>query len=310
MLSEKAIHRLLSVLFLILHTTNLRADSTDTDNKDSEDPKLSIKRIYQDNEFSAKGFSGRWLSSGGQHTLLEDSQHTKGAQDIVLVDAASGDKTILVDGGLLKPGTEGSLLKIEGYQLSPDMSQVLIYTNSKRVWRQRSRGDYWVFDRSSRVIRQLGNGAKPSTLMFAKFSPNSRFVSYLIDADIYIEDLRDGTQTRLTHRKPNEINGTFDWVYEEELSLRDGVRWCPDSTKIAFWQFDTTDVPVFTMINNTDSFYPKLIQFAHPKAGQTNSAGRIGVIDISTKKTSWIKTPGDPRDDYLARMEWSRNGHL
>ena len=280
------------------------------DNSEANDPLLTVERIYGRNEFAAETFSAKWLPDGSGYTTLEDSVHADGFRDIVRVDAATGKKTILVDAGLLKPGTESSPITIDSYQLSDDLSQVLIYTNSQRVWRQKTRGDYWVFDRGSRTIRQLGNGAQPSTLMFAKFSPDAKYVSYLIDADIFIEDLRDGTQTRLTHRTDNQINGTFDWVYEEELSLRDGVKWSPDSKAIAYWQLDTTDVPIFTMINNTDSLYPKLIQFAHPKVGQKNSSCRAGIIRLGQAKTTWIKTPGDPRDNYIARMEWSPEGKL
>ncbi len=301
-------------LFLLANNAAFASDPGNESNglvaADASDPLLSVERIYSNNEFSAETFDGQWLPNGSGYTTLEESLHAEGFRDIVLVDAATGNKTILVDAGLLKPGTEGAPLRIDSYQISDDLSQVLIYTNSKRVWRRKTRGDYWVFDRGSRRIRQLGNGAQPSSLMFAKFSPDAKYVSYLIDADIYIEDLRDGKQTRLTHRSENQINGTFDWVYEEELGLRDGVRWSPDSKAIAYWQLDTTDVPVFTMINNTDSLYPKLIQFAHPKVGQKNSSCRVGIIKIGHAKTTWIKTPGNSRDNYIARMEWSPNGNL
>lgn len=276
-----------------------------------DDPTLTIERIYDDGEFAAESFVGRWLPEGSSYSVLEDSDSAAGVKNIVRVDAATGEKSVLVDGGLLKANDEASPLKIEEYEFSDDLSQLLIFTNSKRVWRRKTRGDYWVYDRGSRQLRQLGGNAEPSSLMFAKFSPDSRYVAYLIDADIYIEHLRDGTQTRLTTRTSDTvINGTFDWVYEEELNLRNGYRWSPDSRSIAYWQLDTQGVPIFTMINNTDSLYPKLIQFAHPKVGQKNAMARIGIVDIRSAKTKWIKTPGDRRDDYLARMEWTPSGEL
>src|SRR5207237_4384602 len=74
------------------------------------------------------------------------------------------------------------------------------------------------------------------------------------------------------------INGTFDWVYEEELDLRDGWRWSPDGRSIAYWQLDTDGVPEYYLINNTDSLYPKITPIEYPVAGNKNSAGRVGVL--------------------------------
>ena len=306
-------HILASLLISLTVLGAMGASATDVEPERSDEnakARLTVDRIYSQNEFAAKQFSGKWLPDGTGYTLLEDSVHTSGYSDIVRVDAATGQKAIFVDAGLLRNGIEGSPLRIDGYQISNDLSQVLIYTNSKRVWRRKTRGDYWVFDRGSRILRKLGRDAKPSSLMFAKFSPDSRMVSYLIDGDIYIEELRGGTLVRLTQRTKNQINGTFDWVYEEELSLRDGVRWSPDSKSIAYWQLDTTDVPIFKMINNTDSLYPEIIRFAHPKAGQQNSSCRVGVIRIGETDTQWVKTPGDSRDNYIARMDWAPDGKL
>ena len=76
---------------------------------------------------------------------------------------------------------------------------------------------------------------------------------------------------------------------------------------IAFWQFDTHDVPVFTMINNTDTLYPKVTTFKHPKPGQTNCAVRVGVVPAAGGSPVWIRTPGDPRNTYIARLEWAGN---
>jgi dipeptidyl-peptidase-4 len=103
------------------------------------------------------------------------------------------------------------------------------------------------------------------------------------------------------------INGTFDWVYEEEFSLRDGFRWSPDGKHIAYWQLDTEGVRDFYMINNTDSLYPKIIPVQYPKAGETNSASRLGVVNSKGGETCWFKLPGDSRNFYLARMDWAAN---
>ncbi len=103
-------------------------------------------------------------------------------------------------------------------------------------------------------------------MMFAKLSPDGRHVAYVRDNDIYVQSLSDDRITRLTNDgSPTLINGTADWVNEEELDIRDGFRWSPDGRSIAFWQFDTTGVPEFTMIDNTSEKYPRSIRFATPK---------------------------------------------
>src|SRR5205085_5944587 len=137
------------------------------------------------------------------------------------------------------PGGDGAL-SIESYSFSEDESKLLIFTNSKRVWRTRSRGDYWVLDIAAGVLQKLGGDAPPSSLQFATFSPDGSSVAFVRGNDIYVQELHEGKITQLTKDGGVEvINGTFDWVYEEELSLRNGIRWSPDSQKIAFWQINT-----------------------------------------------------------------------
>ena len=136
-----------------------------------------------------------------------------------------------------------------GQRISPS---VLIYTNSRRVWRQNTRGDYWILDRQSKSLRKLGGNVPASTLMFAKFSPDGSQVAYAHDNNLYVEDVRTGAITQLTHDGSETIiNGTSDWVYEEELDIRDAFRWSPDGKRIAYWQFNTSTVKNFALIYDT-----------------------------------------------------------
>ncbi len=240
--------------------------------------------------------------------MLESSAAGKGALDIVRYDAATGARTVLVSAQNLTPPGASSPLVIEKFDLSLDGQRLLVFTNSERVWRSNTRGDYWVFDLKSSKLRKLGGDAKPSTLMFAKFSPDATRAGYVRENNIYVEDLAEGRITQLTRDGSQQIvNGTFDWVYEEELFCRDGWRWSPDGKRIAYWQLDTSGVKEFRMINNTDGLYPKIISFPYPKAGEMNSAARAGVISVSGGKTQWFEMPGNPRDFYLPRMEWAAN---
>ena len=141
--------------------------------------------------------------------------------------------------------------------------------------------------------------------MFAKFSPDGSRVAYVREHDLYAESLADGHITPLTHDgSVTTINGTFDWVYEEELDDRDGFRWSPDGKRIAYWQLDAKGVRDFLLIDNTDSLYSFVKPVQYPKAGTTNSAARIGVVSADGGPTKWLEIPGDPRNNYLARMDW------
>jgi dipeptidyl-peptidase-4 len=265
-----------------------------------------IGRIFQSPDYQAPRFGpARWLPDGAAYTIVERSSERDGAWDIARYDATTGARSVLIPGSLLVPEGKKNALDIDDYAWSGDGQQLLIFTNTRRVWRNNTRGDYWILDLRSRRLHQVGSAAPESSLMFAKFSPDSTKVAYVRGHDIYVETVAGGPATKLTSDgSDTTINGTSDWVYEEELGLRDCFRWSPDSSRIAYWQFDTTGVGIFSLINNTDTLYPVTTRIPYPKAGTTNSAVRIGVLDVHTRATRWVKTPGDPRDDYLARLEW------
>jgi dipeptidyl-peptidase-4 len=103
------------------------------------------------------------------------------------------------------------------------------------------------------------------------------------------------------------VNGTGDWVNEEEFDLRDGFKWSPDSRRICYWQFDTEGVGTFYMMKNTDDVYSQPIPLQYPKAGTTNSAVRVGVVDIDLAQTTWIQLDDDPRQNYVPRMDWAES---
>jgi dipeptidyl-peptidase-4 len=227
--------------------------------------------------------------------------------DIVRYDPVTGERTLKVPAEkLIAPGAKEPV-RIEDFELSSDELRVLIFTNSERVWRSNTRGDYWVVDLRTWSLRKLGGAeAKPSSLMFAKFSPDAKRVGYVRENDLYVEDLEPFRLTRLTADGGRYlVNGTFDWVYEEELFCRDGWRWSPDGKNIAFWQLNSEGVKEMHLINNTAALYPTIISFPYPKAGETNSAARVGVVSASGGSPRWFDIPGDPRNNYLPRMEWA-----
>jgi dipeptidyl-peptidase-4 len=296
-----------SIRFLLL----LTAAAAPLGAQQRPDPSLvSVERIYASRDFFGSPFGPtRWLDDS-TYTEVSPSAGGKG-DELVRTDAATGRKSVLVSVAMLTPAGRNEALDVEDYDWSADHARLLIFTNSARVWRANTRGDYWVLDLGTKKLTQLGGEdakTKPSTLQFAKFSPDGRRVGYVREHNIYVESMADGRITALTHDgSVTTINGTFDWVYEEELSMRDGFRWSPDGARIAYWQLDATGVRDFLLINNTDSLYSFVKPVQYPKAGTTNSSARIGVVSAGGGATTWLAIPGDPRNNYLARMDWAAN---
>jgi dipeptidyl-peptidase-4 len=270
---------------------------------------LSVQRIYGTREFRTQTFGpARWLGDGSSYTTLEEAG-SDGGQNLVRYDTERGGRQVLVVARQLIPQGDTVPLRVEEYSWSPDHRMLLIFTNTRPVWRLNTRGDYWVLELASGRLRKLGGpDAKTSSLMFAKFAPDGQRVAYVRENNLYVEDLASGTVTPLTTDGSRTlINGTFDWVYEEELMnyYADGWRWSPDSRSIAYWQLNADRVKDFNLINNTDSLYSTVIPVQYPKAGEANSAARVGVVSATGGPTRWIEIEGDPREHYIGRMEWA-----
>lgn len=306
----------------------------------ARNPKLTIERIFGTRELAAQGAGGvRWMKDG--RSYVEPRQTPEGLA-LVKVDAVTGAATTLVPGGALKDAA-GRPIAVEDLELSPDESKALLFSNSVPVWRTNTRGTYHVVEFATRRIvpiatvttpgtgasnaadamqnpalgqqrtaglpsfigRGLASGAVDANLqMFAKFSPDSRQVAYVRGNDLYTIDLATQKVTRLTTDGSDDvINGTTDWVYEEELGLRDAFRWSPDSRRIAYWRFDQREVPAFPIVNETATLYPVVSVLRYPKAGAPNSRVTVGVIDAAGGRTQWLQV-GPDTGQYLARMEW------
>ena len=270
---------------------------------------LSLEMIFKENAFRLERFGpARWLDD--QHyTTVERSDNGEG-WDIVKYDAESGARTLLVTSKQLTPNGADSALYIDDYHWSDDKNQLLVFTNSKKVWRYNTRGDYWVLDLKSGRLNQLGGEADESSLMFAKFDPAGDRVAYVRERNVYVEQIKTGKIIALTTDDSDEIvNGTSDWVYEEEFGLRDAFQWSPDGKYIAYWRFDTKGVGTFYMIDNLGGVYSKPIPLQYPKVGTTNSAVKVGVVSSDGGEPTWFKLQGDPRNHYIPRIQWAANSN-
>ena len=266
--------------------------------------------------FISTNLFGRVLPSDVVWNENETGYYTIKENSIVLVSTrGKKDKIILTS-------SQVNNIRIESFSFSQSKNKILLFTESVKVWRYNTRGDYWVYDFNKNEMQKLGREMSSSSLMFAKFSPNENFVAYVskeksdsgtrnssTSVNIYLEDLESRTIKKLTSSKGTKklINGTFDWVYEEEFGCRDGFIFNDDGSKIAFWQIDANQVRDFYMINNTDSIYSYTIPVEYPKVGEDLSPARIGVINLKDEKITWMKIPGEENKFYLPRMTWMPN---
>lgn len=271
---------------------------------------LNLEDVVAGKIIQTKGMGAMsWLKDGEHYSRVEANVE-QGGTDIVSYRAKDNAREVLIPASLFVDKATGKPVPVRSISWSADNSKVLVYTNTQRVWRYDTRGDYWVLDLSDKSFRQIGKDRPESSLMFAKFSPDAAKVAYVSENNIYVEDLVSQSVKQLTTDGSETIvNGTFDWVYEEEFACRDGFRWSPDGQYIAYWQSDTEGTGVFDMINNVDSLYPKILHFPYPKAGTTNSAVKVGYVSVNGGATTWIDIPGDPRNNYIPRMEFIPNSN-
>jgi len=275
-----------------------------------QDNELTLENIYTKRVFRSKGFGPvRWMKDSKGYSTVETNKDL-GGEEIVRYDAQTGERSVLVAAKQLIPAGVQKPLGIDNYEWSNDNARMLIFTNTKKVWRYNTRGEYWVLNLKRGKMQQLGKGLDESTLMFAKFSPDGTRVGYVSKQNIYIEDIATAKITQITSDGGgNIINGTFDWVYEEELDCRDGFRWSPDGKTIAYWQSDTKNIGTFYLIDNVSDIYSKPIPLPYPKVGTKLSAVKIGVIPATGGTTKWFDMPGDPTNNYIARMDFIPNSN-
>jgi dipeptidyl-peptidase-4 len=279
-----------------------------------------IDRIFSTREFSPRpALAPQWFDGGASYVLIEPAAGSRQMQ-VVRYDSASGARRdVLISASQLTPPASTTPLEIADLSWSRDGQRVLVFTNTRRVWRTNSRGDYWLLDRRSGRLKKIGRGAPDASLMYAKFNPQGTKVAYVRQNDLYVEDIATGAATRLTRDGTDLIiNGGSDWVNEEELDLHDCYAWSPDGTRLAFWQFDLHGVGDFPLMyylgqdrqivtripRQQTGPYPLIVNVPYPLAGTKNSAVRAGVVTAGGGPVRWMQLPGDPREHYIARMQW------
>ena len=263
---------------------------------------LTVESIFGTADFSAASYAARWRPDGATWTVVRPNEEEQ--DELWEVDAASGEERLLVSADMLRPAGVPDPLPIDDYEFSADGSQLLILTESEMIWRRSRQGRHWVLHLESGALSALSDDPAPQ--MLAKFSPDGRFVSFVREHDLFLVDLRSGEERALTTDGSDDIiNGTTDWVYEEELSFYDGYRWSPDGRRIAYWKFDQSPIRPFYMIDDLE-LYATPIPVRYPKSGTRNSDVRVGSLEIATGVTTWFDV-GPDSEAYIARMDWAES---
>ena len=272
---------------------------------------LTIDDVFLSGKFTPRGIRGfQWMNKGQTYSFLETDTSTK-TINIWSADVASGKRSKIVDASRLVLKEGDAPFAIQNYIWSPDGKMVLL-TGSLPARAMKSGGNIFLYDIEKGTFKQLTNSEHEQ--MNFKFSPNGRMIGFVRSNDIYVLNLENNEETRLTFDGAEHLlNGHFDWVYEEEFSIIDGWQWSPDGKSIAYWQLDENRVPEFPIMDFLP-LHEEVTKMRYPKAGDPNSIVRIGVVSLSTTTTTWmdVGAPFDSSQDlYIPRISWiPRTGQL
>ena len=270
--------------------------------------RLTLEAIHASPKYGGASFQGgRWASEGP--VVLYVDAKADGTTDLVSYNLETDARETLIEGANLQAADAGKRIGIEEYAYSGDGSKVLLFADTSPVWRNNTQGFYYVYDRAARRLAPVSDRAK-GTQLFAKFNPAGTHVGFVRGRNVYVRDLATGQERALTTDGADGavINGTTDWVYEEEFGLRDAWQWSPDGRHIAFLKLDEAKENTFEMADNR-GFYPEVTRFKYPKAGSPNAEIQLGVADVSTGVVTYFDTDtwykGGDAHEYLPQFGWT-----
>lgn len=258
-------------------------------------------------EFGAKGVPAFSSMKDGEHYTAMSDDKSK----IIKYSYRTGQPVETIFDA--KDARECPFEKFEGYEFSDDEKRILIYTDSERIYRRTFRANYYVFDRNRNYIYNVSEGGKQQA---AKMSPDGRMVAFARGNNLHLFKLDFGTESQMTYDGEfgKIINGTPDWLYEEEFAVSSSFVWAPDNSCVAFIRTDESEVPMFGFqrfggLNPTFNeyrTYPGLDQFKYPKAGMPNPKVTVHTYDVGSKKISKMNVPLD-NDGYIPRIRFTES---
>ncbi|MBO2010410.1 S9 family peptidase [Hymenobacter negativus] len=257
---------------------------------------LTLEDIWAKPTFRTATVPGfDWMNDGRYYAALESGS-------LVQHEVTTGNTVqTLVTAAELQ--LNGAPLNVDGYSFNANEQKILFTTGTEPIYRRSARASYYVFDRSSKKLTPLSAGGKQG---YATFSPDGQRVAFTRDNNMFVTDLATMQETAVTSNgvKNNLINGSADWVYEEEFGFAQGFFWSPDSKQIAFYTFDESQVPEYDM-QEWGGLYPKEYRFKYPKAGEKNSVVSVSSYDVASGKTVKLDVGPNP-DQYIPRVMWTQ----
>lgn len=262
---------------------------------------VTLNEIWTKYSFYPHSVHGiKSLGNGEHYTTVEHNA-------IIVHDYRTGDSiTTLVDGNKLIPEGEEDPIKISSFEISNDETKFLFPTQTERIYRRSSKSLFYIYNTKTGELQKLSTEKQ----RLATFSPDGTKVAFVRDNNLFIKDLTTGTENQITtDGKFNHIiNGTCDWVYEEEFEFSKAFFWSSDSRKIAFYRFDESRVKEYTLTFYGD-LYPELYTYKYPKAGEENSLVDIYVYNLKNEKTVKMDV-GEVTDQYIPRIKWTENPNV
>lgn len=263
---------------------------------------LTLQEIWAGSGFRTKSVQGiRSMKDGAHYTTLEQTEGSTRLLKHSYNEPAQSSQIFP-----LEKATSSSNAKIifDTYEFSNDESKILVPTEFEPVYRHSGKSAYMVLDLQSGKVTALSSGKQ----LLAEFSPDGKKVAFVRENNLFIKDLEKNQETQITNDgKMNEIiNGSTDWVYEEEFSYTKAFFWSPDSKILAWFKFNERAVKEYSM-PTYGTLYPGNYTFKYPKAGETNSTVTAWVYHTVSAKTTQIQT-GTDANQYLARGEWTSTG--
>src|SRR5690554_4206277 len=286
--------KILSILMFAM-TTAFFAYSQENDLK----KELNVEKIWKNFEIYGSGVSGfKSMIDGESYTRFDWKQERKSIVKYAYQDR-NQNGTILLDGKDMI--FDGKTLKVDDYEFNRDESKLLLLVNKEQRYRRSFFAEYYLYDLNEKTLVPLDPERSPQTL--ASYSPDGTKVAYIYKNNIYVKDILKNKVQQITKdgEENKIINGTTDWVYEEEFAYTKAYDWSPNSEYIAYLRFDESDVKEFTMMYYRD-LYPEPYTFKYPKTGDNNSIVQLKVAKIKNGKSTSIDL-GDY--EYIPRIKFS-----
>lgn len=262
---------------------------------------ITVEKIWKKYEFYAKGVDGfRSMNDGNHYSQITEKNGKQSITKHSIIDETINIETLVPADKLIY---KNQTLQINDYELNNDESKVLLMTQKAAIYRRSFTAVYYLHDLKSGKLEALDEKHAPQSL--AEYSPDGSKVAYIYKNDLYVKNIKSGEITKLTEdgKRNKIINGTTDWVYEEEFSITKAYCWSPDSKYIAFLKFDEREVREFNMAYYKD-LYPENYTFKYPKAGEANSKVTAHYVAINSGKITKLDLG---EYEYIPRLKWSNN---